>query len=802
MEDLATLKEAPGWAAAVAHTGQGAVLLSVVAFVAAAVLWWRSGKLPGAERTAKWAMWAASLALFAAFACVGVLFVTDQFQFQYVFAHAARDHELQYKIAGIWSGQEGSFLLWALTSAIFCLLVGPRTGADRRWFSIVYAVFLAGLVGILAFESPFKPIDLVEGRWLVPPDGRGLAPSLLNYWVVIHPPTIFMGFGSLAALFAWAMAATIRRDPHSWMPLVRPWALVSLSLLGVGLCMGGFWAYETLGWGGFWMWDPVENTSFVPWVAVAAFVHGAFLQAAKRRGYLTNLIGGAVPFISFVYGTFLTRSGFLGDTSVHSFAEMDRSALWILVSVGGVAALAFVWVFAKGYRELSEVADEPAPKPAFWTRDTFYQVGIWLLCTFGVIAAVGMSVPLFQSLGGQKPKVVDEHLYHQVLSYPFVPLMLMVAVAPFLTWRGMSFGQVFSKVSNSLAVSVGLSGCLLLWVKRGDQGFLADEHKMIEFSRGFSVPATPWVVFLAFLCLFAIVANLWRLFESFKGSWKSAGGYLTHFGLATALLGLIFSRGFEKKEVVMVDRTGEGSNFFGRSMKLVGPTGSFADRHNKVVIDVEGPEGKFQAKPGMYLTMMNGQPTPMTWPWIESFWLHDLYFAIHEPSLEASDPLRLQNGQVGTFHNDLGFKYMGMRTEGKLGQAGATFIADFNIQTPDGSAQASPSMRMEGQGKFAYTDVPINERYSLRLVGIDAKDKSAMVQVMFRSPAYPVEVFYKPLVRAVWGGVGIMTLGGFIAAWGRRSARKRPTDPEPEAELDAPERTPEVETPPRAGHVR
>ncbi|MBX3111489.1 MAG: cytochrome c biogenesis protein CcsA [Fimbriimonadaceae bacterium] len=802
MQDFADLKEAPAWAAAVAQTGQGAVLLSVVAFVAAAFLWWTSSQHPDRERSARWAGLFGAVALFAAFACVGVLFVTDQFQFQYVFAHAARDHELQYKIAGIWSGQEGSFLLWAVTSAVFFLLVGPRTGVDRRWFSIVYTLFLAALVGILAFESPFKPIDLIDGKWLVPPDGRGLAPSLLNYWVVIHPPTIFLGFGSLAALFAWATAATVRRDPHSWLPLVRPWALVSLSLLGLGLCMGGFWAYETLGWGGFWMWDPVENTSFVPWVAVAAFVHGAFLQAAKRRGHLTNLIGGALPFVSFVYGTFLTRSGFLGDTSVHSFAEMDRSALWILVSVGSLAAVAFGVIFARNYRGLAAAAGELATKPAFWTRDTFYQVGIWLLCTFGVIAAVGMSVPLFQSLAGQKPKVVEEHLYHQVLSYPFVPIMLMIAVAPFLTWRGTGFKAVFAKLSNSLAVAVGLSGCLLLWVKRGDQGFLADESRTIAFTPGFSVPATPWVVFLSFLCLFALVANVWRLVESFRGSWKSAGGYLTHVGLATALLGLVFSRGFEKKEVVMVDRVTD-ANFFGRTMRLVGPTGSFADRHNRVVIDVTGPEGKFQAKPGMYLTMMNDKPTPMTWPWVESFWLHDLYFTIHEPSLEASDPLRLQKGQVGTFH-DLGFRYTGMRHEGPVGQAGSTFYADFNILTPEGESKGSPSLMLKGEGGFSYVDVPISERYALRLVGMDAKDKSAMVQIMFRSPAYPVEVFYKPLVRAVWGGVGIMTLGGLVAAWGRRSDRKRPTDDdqEPEAEVDASEPTPEVETAPRAGHVR
>ncbi len=729
-------------------------------------------------------MWAGCLLLFTAFICIAALFVTNQFEFKYVFMHTARDHELQYKIAGIWSGQEGSFLLWATTSAIFCLLVGPRTGSDRRWFSIVYALFLAGIVGILAFESPFTHVPLVDGKWLVPADGNGLTPSLLNYWVVIHPPTIFMGFGSLAALFAWATAATIRRDPHSWLPLVRPWALVSLSLLGVGLCMGGFWAYETLGWGGFWMWDPVENTSFVPWCAVVAFVHGIFLQSAKRRGYLVNLIGGAVPFLSFVYGTFLTRSGFLGDTSVHSFAEMDHSALWILVGVGAFAAIAFAAVFAANYRALKREVPEPAPRPAFWTRDYFYQLGIWLLCTFGLVAGIGMSVPLIESMSGRKPKVVEEHLYHQVLSYPFVLIMPALAIAPFLTWRNIGLSEVFKRLSNALAVAIGLSGCLLFWVKQGDSGFVADPTRTIEFLHGVDVPATPWVVFLAFLCLFIIVANLFRLVESFQKSWTAAGGYLAHFGLGVALLGLIFSRGFEKKDLIMVNRDVD-TDFFGRTIRLLGPTSDFTDRHNRVAMQVTGPEGKFQAKPGMYLTSMNGKPTPMTWPWIESFWTHDLYFAIYPPSEEASDPMTLVRGQAAVYKKIPGlvYRYLGMRTEGTLGGPGATFIADFQLEDSDGNVmgKVSPSMKMESPGKFAYTDVTLTQAFALRLVAMNAADHSSVVQVMYRTPAFPVEVFYKPMVRAVWLGVGIMTLGGLLSAWSRRAGSKRPTSPETDA---------------------
>ncbi|MDK3156340.1 cytochrome c biogenesis protein CcsA [Kamptonema cortianum] len=198
---------------------------------------------------------AATAGNFIAISILATLMLTSQFQFEYVRKHSALDHELHYRLAATWSGQEGSFLLWAVCSSLFVALLYPKVRHYRRWFEVVAAAFLAALAGILAFESPFTltqaGVDLS--------DGFGMPPSLMNYWVVIHPPTIFLGFGSLTALFAMSMAAMLHKDHESWVPIIRPLTIVATTLLGLGLCMGGFWAYETLGWGGFWAWDPVET---------------------------------------------------------------------------------------------------------------------------------------------------------------------------------------------------------------------------------------------------------------------------------------------------------------------------------------------------------------------------------------------------------------------------------------------------------------------------------------------------------------------------------------------------------------
>lgn len=850
------------WGSALGQAGQVLVVLALFLFLASSLLRFL-GDHPKQRTASRIAFWAASLSLFSVFGILLSLFLGGQYQFEYVYGHSQADYELQYKVSGVWAGQEGSILLWSCLTALFGLMSLRKFGSGERWYSAVYSLILAIMVGISAFESPFHRLTDAAGHFHTPLDGRGMSPALLNYWMVIHPPTIFVGFALTAVSFSLACSALIRRDYKDWVAQVRPWSLACLGILGLGLCMGGFWAYETLGWGGFWVWDPVENTSFVPWCAMAAFVHGIFVQLSRGKGHMVNLALGAAPFLLFCYGTFLTRSGFLGDTSVHSFARMDPQAMGILVGLLGVTFVGFLALFIPASLAFKKEQQGQEKKPE-WAKTpfnlaAFYGIAMWLLFAFGLVTAIGMSVPLIQSLAGQKPKVVEEPLYNAILAWFFVPTMLAIGLGPYLTWKGLPFRQLFSRIVNPLAVSVMLTGFLLLWFKTGWNGEPADPAQTTLLGGVLTVPRMEWAAFLSFLCFFAVVTNGWRLVEMLPRSKWTVGGVLTHMGVGMALLGLIVSRGLEQKKLVTVhpSRTAEA---FGYNISFGGPTLGFADRNNAVALKVEGKRADFTAKPGLYFRPGPDGPQETIWPHIERRPLYDLYFTLHPMVFEASESMGMDPGMEARYENMI-LTFLRSETKGTPGTDSAKFIAHCEVQTlgerqiitalsplgakgspkpqplkngasltllkadlegsraiislsssPDkpmalaqgasitrdglrltfagyrtqegGSAgdaslaadfmveevlktvKASPWMGIAGEEKERIT-----QDYSLALERIDAGSKKAFLRFDYVQPAFPLEVYYKPLTWFVWFGVGVMTLGALAASRGRKTSR-------------------------------
>lgn len=768
--DLVALAAPPASSVWLGRLGSGAVWFAVLAFLGAfAFSVWRRPKAGG------WAFAAGSASLLAAGGLLAALFVQHRFEFQYVFKHSDASLEPQYLLAAMWGGQEGSFLLWAVLSAASVLLVLPRVKEERAAFLAVSAVFLAGLAAILAYESPFAPL-ILEGQWLVPPKGQGLTPSLLNYWMVIHPPTIFLGFGALTPIYAWSLAAVLRGDATGWAKGVRAWAIFATTVLGVGLCMGGFWAYETLGWGGFWKWDPVENTSFVPWCAGVALIHGIILQVSRNKAHIVNLWLGAAPFLLFCYGTFLTRSGFLTDASVHSFAKMNRTALYILEGLVGLAFVAFVGAFVWRYKALARAVPPGKPSEGLLSKESFYAGGIWLTCGMGVVTAIGMSVPLIQALRQQSSKVVDEVLYHQVLVWPFVPLMLLMAAGPLLSWKRTDLKGFWNAVANPLAVSIGLTGCLMLWLKTSNNGLAWDVTAKTLWFGKVQVASYWWIALLCFFCILSGVASVFRIARYAPRDWPGRGGLVAHLGLAMTMVGLIASRGYEKKAEALFNEA-YPTEFFGRQARSVGKTSALTDRNNKVRVQVVDQGHAVEVRPSLYYIVQGETPAPMKWPYLQADGLSDFYYVVHELSTEATNPMKMSKGQVGTFKG-IAIKFEGYRMVGEAGQQGTQFVADMTVDTMGGVEKVAPSITI-GAGEVKRTDAKLSDSLKLRLVGIDAGDKSATIQIIFAQPAYPAEIFYKPLTRLVWWGVGIMALGGLSAAWARRATRPKPS-PQPE----------------------
>jgi cytochrome c-type biogenesis protein CcmF len=245
---------------------------------------------------------------------------------------------------------------------------------------------------------------------MTPMDGQGLNPLLQNPWMVIHPPVMFIGYASLGIPFAFAIAALWMQRYDEWTKVSMPWVLLSLGSLGTAIMLGGYWAYETLGWGGYWGWDPVENASLVPWLATLALTHGMLLQRGRGRFRRLNLVLAIASFLLVVYATFLTRSGVLADFSVHSFVDLGITGM--LVFNMGFFLLMSVGLLLYRWREIpAEVGDEP-----FISRTIFFVVGILLTILIGVVVLFGTSAPLISRLWGA-PAQVGPDFYNRITAW-------------------------------------------------------------------------------------------------------------------------------------------------------------------------------------------------------------------------------------------------------------------------------------------------------------------------------------------------------------------------------------------------
>jgi cytochrome c-type biogenesis protein CcmF len=714
-------------------------------------------------RWLKWARWAFIGAFLMILAAEGVLqyaLIAGRYELQYVFSFSERALPLWYKIAGAWAGQEGSFLLWAIWTGLYGLLLMRTAGRYEPWVMTVYAAIVLCLMGILAYQSPFAPVPPPEDASSMPfppRDGLGLNPSLENIWMTIHPPIIFAGFAALAVPFAYAIAALWRHEYQEWVVRVRPWAIYATTLLGFGLALGGYWAYETLGWGGFWAWDPVENTSYFPWLFMAAAVHGLMLQVNRGRMTRWNPLLCALPFLLFVYGTFLTRSGVLAEVSVHSFDALAKSALGILLLMlgGGTLLTLGLWVWRFRLAQTSSTCQTGQTGWGF-SREAAVRWGILLLILSALISLVGTSWPLIMKLIRGQPVSLQPTFYNQVHAPWVVVAAIVLAAAPMLRWSGMGLDDILQRLTKS-------------WVMAVATGF-------VLFFLGFREPITLLVVVLL---AFAAYANLGAIWRRVRTSRVTIGGFLTHFGLAVGIIGLILSNAYEGKQRVIVIQ-GQDTMAFGYRWRYLGMTGDAQqfgdprfDKHNRVRIEVARHGEKFIAEPRFYLDRRRMQNNSVVWPWIRRWWDHDLYVSFFAPPQVDASPLtaRLHEGekaQVG----DYTLRFLQLRGEGAMGKEGFRAIArvrlhkagwkqpvevePFRVVTQNGVIPV-PITLPDG-AVLVMGDMDVGQRLvEFQLLMVPGKSETWLRWVV------PLEVYYKPFTILVWLGPPLALLGGLLA---------------------------------------
>ena len=381
------------------------VVAFVLALVATVAGWWhcRSG-LGIYWRYAVWIWYAHLICVGGILAILLVLLASKNFAYHYVWAHTTTDLPLRYVLAALWEGQEGSLLVWMWWHAVIGAVLWQVGGGLRKQVLVIWggiAVLLGSMLlgvrvgDVVIGSSPFlwlkeaivAPIFAQDSNF-VPTEGSGLSPLLQNYWMLIHPPVLFLGFALSGVPFAYALAGawtSAYRRASAWIAPTRLGLLLAILVLGMGITMGAIWAYETLNFGGYWNWDPVENAVYVPWLLLIAGLHGVLLA---KKGYYQHWawIGAVLPFIFIAYASLLVRSGLLGDSSVHAFTNTGLAGqLWVfLLSLIAAAA----W---GGWRWCSTQSNRVAPL-------RWQQVEVWLLAGIVLIGLVCFQIIVPTSL--------------------------------------------------------------------------------------------------------------------------------------------------------------------------------------------------------------------------------------------------------------------------------------------------------------------------------------------------------------------------------------------------------------------
>ncbi len=727
------------------------------------------------------AFYLACFAFVLVFLTLAGLFIADQFQFEYIHNHSAKENPFAYKIASVWTAQQGSFLLWAVFSSIFGWITVAKSKQYERWYTAVFAIFLGVLAGILAYETPFNVFkDLIQnGKTMLPPDGGGMVPGLQNYWVVIHPPIIFLGFASLTVPFAYGIAAMLTGDSSDWIKLARAPILFGVSVLGLGISLGGLWAYETQGWGGFWGWDPVENVSLVPWLFLVALAHGVIVQNVRKTWVSANLLLSGLPFIAFLYGTFLTRSGLLDKVSVHSFASMDKNALIVLRIFVYAVVIGFVLLYCLKGLKMGKDAAKPEGEKVGFNRESFYVLGMLSLCLMAFVIALGMSWPVITAMRGGQGSAVDGGVYHKAVVWFFFAVMIGMAVGPFVSWKRDNLKNIFVRFVTMFSIAMASAGLFLLVPKYTSFGIQIEPGSTVNgLWKGSTIPLQGAIAILLTFCYFAAYTNLWRAIELSKRSKLGVGPFVAHLGIAILLGGLIISKGLERQEQTLVS-AGEPGMALGNKIEFKSwDVEKMTDRSNVVRFTVTEPDNStHEISPNMYF---HGSNQAQSWPFIERTPGHDTYYFMSKPEVEIwSKPMELKPGEANT-NDDITIKYVEMTRKGEPGQQGTQFGAKLQVtyvNKKTGESQSylvNPTLTMTGNGLEPSFEMVGNLFRVGLLPTMDVATKQFTVQAYFNAPVFPFHVFYKPLTCLVYIGTAIFTLGGFIAAFYRRVIRKSP----------------------------
>jgi len=535
------------------------VLLAFVASVISTIAFFTASKKTDLAEKRSWLNFA-RIAFSTQLVSAVIIFITifyicanHYFEYMYAYKHASKELEPKYLLACIWEGQEGSFLLWTIWHSILGIFIMARA---KEWEAPVMTVIslsqfflLMMLLGIYVGDvrlgsSPFTltrneiagPIFSQANYLNFIKDGVGLNVLLRNYWMVIHPPILFLGFASTIIPFAFAYAGLQTKRFGDWITPALPWALFSACVLGVGIMMGGKWAYESLSFGGYWAWDPVENASLVPWLILVAGLHTMVIFKATGHSLKASYLFAFLTFIFILYSTFLTRTGVLGDTSVHAFTDAGQAInVMILLFVAAFTLPALLLLVANLKKMPAIHKEENTNSREFWMF-----IGSLVLFLSAIFIIAKTSVPVYNKVFGTKiaqPENV-EFSYNKVIIMVAILIGLLSAVTQYLKYKKTEPKYILKKIALPTIIAACITAALAVF------------YPLTYYKMGAGFLGAAYIALFA--SIYSVVANAAYIWSGLNGKLKAAGGSIAHLGFALMIAGILISA--SNKEVISSSR--------------------------------------------------------------------------------------------------------------------------------------------------------------------------------------------------------------------------------------------------------
>ncbi|MCH8486602.1 MAG: cytochrome c biogenesis protein CcsA [Candidatus Cyclonatronum sp.] len=622
------------------------------------------------ERTAHLLFGFHGAMMFLGSALLVYLLLTNQFQYFYVYNYTSSDLSNVYLWAAFYSGQEGSFMLWILCSFLVGMGLIRWTSDTYRapvmFFMTMTHVFLISMIiGVTVFgvhigASPFRltsaefahlPV-FINNPSFIPAEGSGLNDLLRSPWIIIHPPIIFLGFAMMAIPFAYALASLWKRKYHEWIYPALPWTLGANLCLLVAIFLGGYWAYETLSFGGYWAWDPVENASLVPWILGTAGIHTMLIQKRSKIAHKASIIFAILAYVTIVYQTFLTRSGVLGDSSVHSFVDLglyNQLLLFIMaVSLSGLL------LYLLRMRELPS----PENETPMFSREFFMFSGAMTLLLVSLVIILGTSAPIIGRLFVANPTPPQPQFYND-WTLPFaIAIAFLTVLTQYLWWNKYKDTETFAGVLITPTISASIITVALIVVS--------------------GVNNIIYMVYL-FAAVFTIIGNGMVMARLIKLTPKMIGGSVTHIGFGVLLIGFLgaaYDTPLLDRSTINYNAAVERGEIFDEDgfrvyqtmdvMKLdMNVPKRINDRYNvtftNATITHENRPGEqqyriefedlrtgrtFAVHPVVYPMIANSSAGNMSWtvdPEVRMGWLRDIYVYVSGSSLVEKENNRIEN---------------------------------------------------------------------------------------------------------------------------------------------------------------